>query len=419
MAKIVLSTLGSLGDLHPKIALGLELKARGHDVVLNTWEGYREKLDAIGLAFCPMRPDVDQNDRELLADLMHPSKGPEKVIRELVFPYLDEMYADLVEACDGADLMVTGELIYVAKSVAEKTNIKWVSTSLAPLSMFSSDDPNVYPQAEWLEVLRPLPSMFHRGLFGVMRSTISHWYKPYKEFRRRLDLDESHDPMFTGKFSSLLHLALFSRVLAMPQPDWWQPTVQTGFCFYDGQSDTGQMPDGLEDFLNSGVPPIVFTLGSAAVLDPRDFFDESVKAAKLLKKRAVVLYGNENPKPAGLMDDIVGFPYAPFSRVFPKAACVIHQGGVGTTGQVLRAGVPHLIMPYSHDQPDNAARCRRIGVARKIGRERYNAKTASAELTQLLNDPRYRQKATEYAHIVNSECGTAAACDAIESALIK
>lgn len=419
MSKIVLSTLGSLGDLHPKIAIGLELRKRGHNVVVNTWEGYREKLDTIGLAFHPMRPDVDQNDRELLADLMHPSKGPEKVIRELVFPYLDEMYSDLVAACDGADLMVTGELIYVANSVAEKAGIKWVSTSLAPLSMFSSDDPNVYPQAEWLEILRPLPSVFHRGLFSVMRSTIASWYKPYKEFRRRLGLDEDHDPMFRGKFSSLLHLALFSRALATPQPDWWQPTVQTGFCFYDGQNDTGQMPDALEAFLSAGEPPIVFTLGSAAVLDPRDFFDESIKAAKLLKRRAVVLYGNENPEPSGLNDKIVGFPYAPFSRVFPKATCVVHQGGVGTTGQVLRAGVAHLIMPYSHDQPDNAARCRRLGVARKIGRDRYNAQTASVELTQLLNEPRYNRKAAESAQIVNSERGTAAACDAIESALIK
>ena len=419
MAKIVLSTLGSLGDLHPKIAIGLELKARGHEIVINTWEGYREKLDAIGIAFHPMRPDIDQSDRELLADLMHPSKGPEKVIRELVFPYLDEMYSDLVAACVGADLMVTGELIYVAKSVAEKSGVRWVSTSLAPLSMFSSDDPNVYPQAEWLEILRPLPSAFHRGLFSVMRSTISHWYKPYKDFRRSLGLDENHDPMFSGKFSSLLHLALFSRALASPQPDWWQPTVQTGFCFYDGQGDTGQMPDGLEDFLNPGEPPIVFTLGSAAVLDPRDFFDESIKAAKLLNRRAVVLYGNENPPPNGLTNEIIGFPYAPFSCVFPRAACVVHQGGVGTTGQVLRAGVPHLIMPYSHDQPDNAARCRRIGVARKISRDRYNAETAFAELTQLLNDNRYKQKATDAAQIVNSEHGTAAACDAIESALIK
>jgi UDP:flavonoid glycosyltransferase YjiC (YdhE family) len=411
--------MGSLGDLHPKIAVGLELKNRSHEVVINTWEGYREKIGKLGLEFYPMRPDIDQTDRDLLADLMHPIKGPEKVIRELVFPYLHQMYDDMMAACDGADLVVTGELIYIARSVFEKTGIKWVSTSLAPLSMFSSDDPNVYPQAEFLEILRPLPSVFHSGLFAFMRSTISHWYKPYRSFRRDLGLSEDHDPMFTGKYSSLLHLAMFSKALAKPQPDWWQPTVQTGFCFYDGQLDTGQMPDGLEEFLSVGEPPIVFTLGSAAVLDPRDFFDESVKAAKMLGRRAVVIYGNDNEPPAGLNDEIVGFPYAPFSRVFPRVACVVHQGGVGTTGQVLRAGVPALIMPYSHDQPDNAARCRRNGVARTIKRNRYTAGSAAAEIKQLLGDPRYAQRARDAAVVVASEHGTTAACDAIENALLR
>ena len=419
MPRIVLSTMGSLGDLHPKIALGLELKNRGHEVVINTWESYREKIDHLGLEFYPMRPDVDQSNRELLADLMHPVKGPEKVIRELVFPYLHQMYDDLMTACDGADLMVTGELIYIARSVFEKTGIKWVSTSLAPLSMFSWADPNVYPQAEWLELLRPLPSAFHSGLFAFMRSTISHWYKPYRSFRRELGLSEDHDPMFTGKYSSLLHLAMFSKALALPQPDWWQPTVQIGFCFYDGQLDAGQMPEGLEEFLSRGEPPIVFTLGSAAVMDPRDFFDESAKAAMLLGRRAVLIYGNENDPPSGLTEEIGGFPYAPFSKVFPRSAAVVHQGGVGTTGQVLRAGVPALIMPYSHDQPDNAARCRRNGVARTIRRNRYSAQTAVNELKQLFGDPLYRERAKLAASVVATECGTSGACDAIENALLK
>ena len=411
--------MGSLGDLHPKIALGLELRNRGHDVLIATWEGYREKIDQLGFEFRPMRPNVDQNDKELLADLMHPSKGPEKVIRQLVFPYLHEMFDDLFAACDKADLIVTGEIVYVASSVAEKTGIKWVSTSLAPLSMFSSHDPNVYPQAEWLELLRPLPTFFHSGLFSVMRSTISHWYGPYKSFRRELGMDPNHDPIFTGKYSALLHLAMFSRALAVPQPDWWHPTVQTGFCFYDGQRDKGQMPAELEQFLSDGEAPIVFTLGSAAVMDPGDFFIESIEAAKKLGRRAVIIFGEENERPDGLTQEIIGVPYAPFSSVFPKAACVVHQGGVGTTGQVLRAGVPHLIMPYSHDQPDNAARCRRLGVARTISRGRYNARSAADEIMKLLTDSRYRQKARDLAVIVASEDGVGSACDAIEGALRK
>src|SRR5262249_14171198 len=162
----------------------------------------------------------------------------------------------------------------------EKRGIKWISTSLAPMSMFSSVDPNVYPQAPWMEILRPLPSAFHGALFAFMRSTIMHWFDPYKAFRRELGLSEDHDPAFVGTSSALLHLDLSSRALAEPQADWRQPTIQTGFCFYDGQDDTGQMPAGLEEFLAAGEPPIVFTLGSAAVLDPGDFFDESAKAAK-------------------------------------------------------------------------------------------------------------------------------------------
>jgi rhamnosyltransferase subunit B len=411
--------MGSLGDLHPVIALALELRKRGHELVINTWEGYREKVAHLGFEFFPMRPDVDASDRELLRDLMDPRKGPEKLIREIVFPALRDMYDDLVSATGSADLMVTGEVIYVASSIAEKTGVPWVSTSLAPLSMFSSHDPNVYPQYEWLDVFRPLPAGFHSGLFALMRTKRAHSFKPYEAFRRELGLSPDHDPVFFGKFSTLLHLAIFSKALGQPQPDWWEPTVQTGFCFYDGQEDTGQMPGELEQFLDTGEPPIVFTLGSAAVMDARDFFDESSRAARLLGRRAVLLYGNENQPPAGLTDEVVGFPYAPYSRVFPRASCVVHQGGVGTTGQVLRAGVPALIMPYSHDQPDNAARCRRNGVARTIRRSRYNAESAVTELKELLDDRRYSDRAREAAAIVASEHGTRTACDAIEGALIK
>jgi UDP:flavonoid glycosyltransferase YjiC (YdhE family) len=419
MPRIVLATLGSLGDLHPKIALAIELRSRGHDVVINTFEAYREKIGQLGFEFRPMRPDIDQNDQELLADLMHPVKGPEKVLRELVLPHLHEMFEDLETACEGADLVVTGELIYVVRSLVERTAIKWISTSLAPMSMFSSVDPNVYPQVPWMEILRPLPTAFHRSLFAFMRSTVGFWFEPYKTFRRELGLSEDHDPAFLGKYSPLMNLALFSRALAKPQDDWWQPTIQTGFCFYDGQDDTGRMPECLEEFLASGEPPIVFTLGSAAVLDPGDFFDESAKAAKILGSRAVLLYGTENDPPKGLTENIVGFPYAPFSRVFPKSVCVVHQGGVGTTGQVLRAGVPHLIMPYSHDQPDNAARCRRKGYARIVRRGRYTAKTAAAEIKELLDDPRYAERNREAAAIVVSEHGAETACNAIESVLQK
>jgi len=320
-------------------------------------------------------------------------------------------------AVEGAELLITGEAVYAAKSVVEKTGVRWVSTSLAPVSFFSGYDPPVPPAAPWFEKLY-LGPRFNSFVFNAIRFAMRSWYKPYREFRRELGLDENHDPIFRGKFSPDLHLALFSKVLGAPQPDWPPNTIQPGFCFYDGQADLGTMPPGLAKFLGAGEPPIVFTLGSAAVMDAGDFYEHSAAAAAKVGRRAVLLYGVFNEKPKGLNGDIVGFEYAPFSLLFPRAALVVHQGGVGTTGQVLRAGVPHLIMPYSHDQPDNALRCRRAGVAEYISRDTYNADTAAEAISGILSDAKYAQSAAKAGEIVRSEGGTAEACDAIE-ALIK
>lgn len=319
-----------------------------------------------------------------------------------------------MRAVEGADLLITGEVVFAAKSVVEKTGIKWISTSLAPASFLSAYDPFVPPTTQWLKHFRFLGSPFHALIFGMARGVVKTWLKSYREFRRELGLNENTDPVFKDKFSDLLHLALFSKVLGKPQPDWHRPTLQCGFCFYDGKDDLGKMPEKLTEFLDAGEPPIVFTLGSAAVMDARDFFEESARAAKILGRRAVLLYGIFNEPPKGLDENIVGFDYAPYSLVFPKAACVVHQGGVGTTAQVLRAGRPHLIMPYSHDQPDNAARCERFGVARTISRDGYTAENAARELQKLLSHQSYLEKAAEAKQIVKAEKGTKMACDAIE-----
>ncbi|MEO5858116.1 MAG: nucleotide disphospho-sugar-binding domain-containing protein [Pyrinomonadaceae bacterium] len=417
MSKIVLATFGSLGDLHPMIALGLELKGRGHHIKFASMEFYREKIESIGFEYASMSPHLSPNDIANMPELVDARKGTERILRDIIIAGVPEMYDDLLAAVAGCDVLITGEIIYAAKSVVEKTGIKWVTTTLAPISLFSVYDPPVPPTAMWFEKLRFLGPGFHRLLFGLIKRSMKSWLEKYRAFRLNLGLDPDDDPIFYGKFSKDLHLIMFSRALGTPQPDWPVTAVQTGFCFYDGQSDTGQMPDDLTAFLDAGDPPIVFTLGSAAVMDPRDFFTESVKAAKMLKRRAVLLYGIFGEPPPGLTEDIVAFQYAPYSLLFPRAACVVHQAGVGTTGQVLRAGVPHVIVPFAHDQPDNAARCRRIGVAQVISRDNYNAESAQLTIARVLGDETYSINAAKYAEIVRSEQGSSAAAHEIEKML--
>lgn len=418
--KIVLAAFGSLGDLHPMIALGIELRRRGHAVAFNTLEVYREKINALRFEFHPMRPDLNpETDRELAREIMDAKGGTEKLLREIILPNVRPMYEDVMKAVTGADAFISGEVVYPAASVAEKTGIKWITTSLAPASFLSAHDPFVPPTAQWLKHFRFLGATFHGGVYSIVQRLVASWLGSYREFRREIGLSENHDPVFKDKFSDLLHLAMFSKVLGKPQPDWHSPTLQTGFCFYDGEQDLGVMPPDLQRFLDAGEPPIVFTLGSAAVMDARDFYEESAKAARILHRRAVLLYGIFNDPPQTTDENSAAFDYAPYSQIFPRAACVVHQGGVGTTAQVLRAGVPQLVMPYSHDQPDNAARCERIGAARIIARDKYTGNTAARELRALLADLNYKAKAVEARKIVEAEHGTRMACDAIEEILKK
>ena len=410
---IVLTTIGSLGDLHPMIALALELKRRGHRATILTIEFYRWKIEELGLEFQPIRPDMSPEDPELMRHIMDLKKGPEFIIRQLFMPSLRQMYDDLAAAARDADFIVSSELVFATQILAEQYNLRWAMAVLQPLSFFSAYDPSVLAPLPFTKYLHSAPTSFHKILLGIGKRMSKSWGQPIADFRRELGLTELAEPLFKDKYSPYLNLAMFSRVLGTPQPDWAANTVQTEFVFYDKYDKNSSVAPELQAFLEAGEPPIIFTLGTSAVHAAGSFYDESAKAVARLNRRALLLIGKNTP-PANLPANIAAFDYAPFSEVLPRAACVVHQGGVGTTAQVLRAGVPHLVVPYSFDQPDNAARVERLGVARTIGRNAYTAERATKQLADLINNPSYATRAKEVARKVQAEDGLKDSCDAIE-----
>ena len=420
--RIVFSTFGTFGDVNPLVALALELKRRGHRPVLAVPEMFRPKVEPLGIGFIRVRPDQDPNDTRLIAMIYDIKHGTETGLREFLFPSLHESYADLMEAVDadgGADLLVTGELAYTAPLVAEKTGIAWASYALAPFSYFSAYDPPVLPPYPLLARMQSAFPPLGHVVAWFARFVTRKWPEPVYALRRELGLPRGRDPIFDAKHSGRLALALFSSVMGSPQPDWPAAAKVTGFCFYDGAGDESQLPPELSAFLDAGSPPIVFTLGSAAVMNAGDFYEQSAAAAELLGQRAVLLIGadDRNLPKRKLPDFICVARYAPYSKIFPRVSVIVHQGGIGTTAQALRAGRPMLVMPYSHDQPDNAHRVRRLGVAEVLGRRHYTAKAAAHVIGKLQSDPGYAEKARSVAVDVVAENGTSAACDALESIL--
>lgn len=408
--------MGSLGDLHPMIALGLGLRDRGHNVVFGTHKEYRSKIESLGFEFHALRPDNPAlEDAEIMARMMDAQKGTEHVIRDWIFASLRDTYTDLVSIARNVDFIIASEAVVAARLVAEKLGMKWAFCALSPASFCSAYDPPVLPIFSILSKFRPLGLSVNRGVMNFARLVTRSWVQPMYQLRQELGLPSVGHPIFEGKYSPYLVLALFSAVLAKPQPDWAANSVITGFALYDGKEET-QLPAELQHFLNAGEPPIVFTLGSAAVFDPGTFYLESIQAAQQLNRRAVLLIGS-NPPPKDLPESIIAVDYVPYSEIFPRACAIVHQGGIGTTAQALRAGHPTLVVPYSHDQPDNAARAERLGTARTVLRQSYIARRAVKELSQLLDNPSYTAKATEIRHLVQAEDGVRLACDEIEKQL--
>jgi rhamnosyltransferase subunit B len=419
LVRIVLSNIGTYGDIHPLIALAVELKRRGHAPVMALPAVYEQKIKVLGIEFHAVRPDIDPKNTILAEMIYDVKKGTERGLRDFLFPSLRQTYDDLLRAAtqpERADLLLLGELNYAGPIVAEVTGIPWASYVLAPLSFFSAFDPPVLPPYRRLSRAdRAVPGM-GRAMRRLARFATRKWPEPIYELRRQLGLPRGANPLFDAKHSPNLVLALFSRVLGVQQRDWPQNTLITGFCFYDAENGNAGLPPNLEEFLAKGPAPVVFTLGSAAVMAAGRFFEYSARAAIKLGVRAVLLIGKDerNRPRQELPDSICVAEYAPYSALFSRAELVVHQGGVGTTAQCLRAGKPMLIMPYSHDQPDNARRMRRLKVSRTIQRGNYTPIRVARKMRKMLEEPKFARRAESVMRLLSHEDGTKSACDALE-----
>ncbi|HSF31110.1 MAG TPA: nucleotide disphospho-sugar-binding domain-containing protein [Candidatus Tectomicrobia bacterium] len=435
--EIVMATFGSFGDVNPFIAIAQELQRRGHRVVIATSEQSRAHIESSGVGFYAARPSwhvipppIPMNLGQEIAPLLR--RGP--------FYNLRSSCDDLMVAVQGADLLVTLNLVYAGPLVAEKTGIPWVSVVLEPSTLHTAYEPLVTaPIFSMPRCLRTtflgtgcsLGPMADSVVLRFGTPVIRYWVESVQQVRAELGLPPGKDPFFGDYHSPDLVLALFSPMLGLPQPDWPPQTRVTGFVYYDRLGAGSGLPRYLAQFMDTGPPPVVFTLSSDAVIYPskfsaESFYTESLNAARLLGCRAVLLgmslldsapYSLEwSPFAAA---NVVTASYAPFSELFPRAAAIVHHGGIGTTALALQAGRPMLVVPDSYAQPDTAARVTRLGVARTIPRQAYTGAAAAVELLRLLNDPGYAMRAAMAGHQVRAEDGVGAACNAIEERLAR
>jgi len=417
MARIVLTSFGSYGDVNPFLGLAAELRARGHDPLLALPPAYRSAVEREGLGFHSVRPDVDIHDRAFAARIMDPARGADVTFGEVLIPSLEQTAADVHDAARDADLLVTHPTSLTAPTVAQERGIPWISTVLAPMSFFSVFDPIVPAPAPWMHALTSRSTLASRAFRWQTERITRKWSEPVQAFRVARGLPPGNNPILDGQHSPYRVLGLFSRLLGPPQPDWPGGTRVTGAILHNGPGRDTLGAD-LEGFIDAGDPPLVFTLGTSAVAAAGSFYEVSAEAARRLGRRAVLLAGRHEENRQGAMGGAVFVTdFARHAALFPRAAAIIHQGGAGTLHQALHSGRPMLVVPHAHDQPDNAYRARRLGVARTLAPHRYRVARLTRDLRFLLEDPSYARRAEEVADIVRGEPGVQGAADAVEEVL--
>lgn len=408
--KILISTAGSHGDVLPFIALGREFVARGHEVILYANPYFRSHVIDAGLTFVPISTIDEYESLFGQSSARDPRKAFAQVAKHFAAICGGCYKAMKADSVPGQTIAIGGSLMFAPRLLQEIDGIPCATVHLAP-SVFRSNErpPRLVPN--WIQASTPtlrkhlawwtLDSFFYEPNFT----------KPLNRLRAELGLAPVE-----RIFRSWLHEAdcvvgLFPDWFADRPADWPANAELTSFPLYD-HGALAPLADSLSAFIAAGPPPVAFSAGTATS-QAHDFFADSTEACRIAGLRGILLSHFPEQIPATLPDGIIHVPYAPFGSLLAKLAAFVHHGGIGSTSQALRAGVPQLIRPVAYDQFDNAARAVRLGVARELLPRDYRPARVAAVLHELVADAAVRANCTEVAARLTSDGAVSLTCERI------
>ncbi|SDA91975.1 rhamnosyltransferase subunit B [Pseudomonas sp. NFACC15-1] len=394
---VIITAIGSAGDVHPFIGIGRTLAARGHRITFCASAVFAPVIERCGFKFLPL--GTREEYQAVMADpaLWHPRTSL-PTLWKTVGGTLREQYRLLEQACDDDTILLGSLWAFSARLLQERHGIPLVTGQVTPFAIWSPLARPVHPPGTNLPAFVPYP--LRRLLLGVIEHTfLDRLMKPeLNGFRRELGLPAVKRIISQWISSPDRVLGLFPDWFAPIQQDWPAQTVLTGFPLFD---ESGfEAPDAeLEDFLNAS-PPVVFTPGSTTV-NAEQYFAAAAKALKLIDRRGVFL--TRQPVDPSLSSDgrILVRPYVPMSRILPHTSALVHHGGVGTTALAIAAGVPQITTPFAHDHFDNAARMQRLGCGLQVSTP-ASAEALASALDTVLNSADVRASCERYSKAMAS-----------------
>jgi UDP:flavonoid glycosyltransferase YjiC (YdhE family) len=408
----LISAIGSYGDVHPMVGLGEALHARGHRVSVFANPYFIDVVSGAGLELVSIGTADDYSDLTKHPDLWHPRRSLPFVFRNGVIRYVRETYQKMLDLYEPGNTVIAAHgLDAGGRLLGETHRVPVSSVVFSPIGLWSNyhapkapgawTGPNIPRWLNWLQ-------------FRIADQLIvnPHLAQPINQFRKELNLAPVNRVLDRWWLQTDQVLCLFPDWFGPPQPDWPPNVELPGFPLWDGGRAEALSAE-VRAFLDEGDPPIVFTPGSAN-RDAARFLVIATQACERLGRRGVLLTKFPEQLPATLPEHVRHFSFVPLSRLLPHSAAFVHHAGIGSCSQGLAAGVPQLVQPMAFDQPDNADRLLRLGVARVLPPRRFNVGNVCAALDAITKDRVVAEGCKALAKRCHEAQALDRACDALE-----
>lgn len=364
----------------------------------------------VGLDLVPLGTAEEYVRTAKNPDLWRRIRGLRTVLSAIA-SYIRPMYRVIAQnTVAGETVVVASTLALGARVAQEQLKLPTATVHLQPSIFRSVIDP---PHLQGLYMPPWMPGWAKRAQYRMVDLVTDPLVAgPLNAFRRELGLPRIRSILGQYVHSPQRVIGMFPAWYAPPQPDWPEQTRLTGFPLYDERGHSTLDPILLK-FLDEGEPPIAFTPGSA-MWSGHSFLEQSARACKLLDKRGLLLTRHREHLPKSLPSGVIHVDYAPFSELLPRCAALVHHGGIGTTAQALAAGVPQLVVPHAHDQPDNAHRVVTLGVGGKLEPKEFRAPMIARALGDLLGSPDIKSRCRDVMRRFAGADPIGQTCDLIE-----
>ncbi|MCM8768100.1 MAG: glycosyltransferase [Candidatus Omnitrophica bacterium] len=391
---ILLSTVGSLGDLHPVLGLGQTLAAGGAKVFLVTHPFYRERVLTAGLEFIGAGPEVHLFEEiKKNPQFLDPQSAPLAVWNEFVVPGVEDFYQATYQAIqEYHPVLLAGHFLAVGSLLAAyQTRLPVAVLMTTPTGWLSSED---------LVLKGGYLPCFTRPIFRFLRERIfSYCSQSLKPVCEKLQIAWNNQIAEKAMRDVNLNLGLWSPFFRPASTDDPPRSFICGFC--QPFIDPSPLPPEIDQFLREGEPPVIVTFGSAASLHARDLYSLVSQVSLSLNLRCLLI--GPGLRELSVPGKVATADYLPYQVVFPRAKVIVHHGGINTIGDALQSGKPQMILPFCHDQFDNAARCLRLGVGLRLDRYRLTEKTLSRTLSKVLQDAHLHSTSEKIQQIIIQE----------------